>query len=110
MPTPREIIVNFVIGLELQLKAELHNTWTADRVVDGTEIGAVLQVICRVGEINVVKDIEDIPAELECDPFRDRCRLRKSHIEALLIGSAQDVATQVSDAEVIRISAGDRHR
>lgn len=52
-------------GLETKLRPELTYPRTADRVRYHSKVDRVLQIAIRVGEVNRVKDIEDIEAKLE---------------------------------------------
>jgi hypothetical protein len=87
---------------EGELGAELHHARPADGVEDAPEVIGVCEVVAGVGEVDVVEDVEDVPAELERRALGQARVLREAEVEALLAEAAQDVAAEVAEAALRR--------
>jgi hypothetical protein len=91
---------------EFELEAKLHDAGSADSVGDHTEVGAwIADDIVRSIEVDVVEEIENLPAKLQPEAFGEVGVLREAEVETVLPRATQDVATQIAESKIIRITA-----
>src|SRR5688572_33429141 len=73
------------VPLKLELEAELHYAWPSDRVSDRAEVSGIRQIAGRVGEVDIIEKVENIPTELQPNALGDQRALREAEVKALLV-------------------------
>ena len=65
-------------------------------------VGFIAQIGIRIGEIDEVEDIENIPFQFERKSFTQPRRFLNAQVNTLLRRSAQDVSAQISETAARR--------
>jgi len=82
---------------EQESQPELHDPGSAHRVQHLAEVRGVLQIVCGNGKINVVEDVEDLPAKLKAQPLAEVRGFGDADVKAFLTVGAQHISPKISE-------------
>src|SRR5262245_1263808 len=78
---------------ELQLQPELHDAGIHAHRADLSERARTRDVARRIGEIGMIEEIEDLPAEDQAGLLAEPRALDESHVDVALVRPSENVSS-----------------